>query len=98
EAFLHDNGYAAAAEREALLQEMDTAALRIAERLEAKAGRIGELGIDFGLTKQGRFFLIEVNPRPGRQMLKETAPDVRALSLRRNLEYAKFTTGYEYQL
>lgn len=96
EEFLRANGYAEEQERRALLDRLDLAALRISERLEHKAGRIGELGIDFGLTKQGHFYLIEINPRPGRQMLKETAPDVRALSLRRNLEYAKFTTGYEY--
>ncbi|TCP58936.1 YheC/D-like protein [Tumebacillus sp. BK434] len=91
---LQSNGFADAAVRSKLLDSLDEAAHSICRVLEAKAGRIGELGIDFGVTAEGRIYLIEVNPRPGRQMLKQTSPGVRALSLLRNLEYAKYTTGF----
>lgn len=92
---LKQHGYRNANDRRDLLRRMDEGALAIARALDQTSGQQSELGIDFGLTKQGRFYLIEVNPRPGRQMLKQTAPDTRALSLRRNLEYAKYTTGFQ---
>jgi glutathione synthase/RimK-type ligase-like ATP-grasp enzyme len=95
ESFLAKHGWREQAARAALLRQMDEGALRIAAALEEKAGRICELGIDFGLTRQGDVFLIEVNPRPGRGMLRETSADARLLSLRRNLEYAMYTTGYQ---
>jgi hypothetical protein len=94
ETFLQGHGYGKEKSRRELLEHFDQAAFRVAEVLEQKAGRIGEIGIDFGLTQQTRIFLIEVNPRPGRQMLKDTAPETRELSLRRNLEYAKLVTGF----
>jgi glutathione synthase/RimK-type ligase-like ATP-grasp enzyme len=95
--FLRSNGYREERERERLLEEIDQAALNIVTVLEQRNGRLGELGIDFGVTKRGDVYLIEVNPRPGRQMLKQTSLSIRALSLRRNLEYAKYTTGYQPQ-
>ncbi|ASS75548.1 hypothetical protein CIG75_11495 [Tumebacillus algifaecis] len=97
EDLLRQNGFRDESVRRALLQRIDTAALQICRTLEAQAGRIGELGIDFAVTMPGEVYLIEVNPRPGRQMLKQTSTQVRALSLMRNLEYAKYTTGFEPQ-
>lgn len=95
ETFLQKNGYRDVAERRRLLQEIDDAALTICRTLERNAGRIGELGLDFGVTKRGQVYLIEVNPRPGRQMLHDTSKELRRLSLQCNLEYAKTTTGYQ---
>ncbi|ARU62561.1 hypothetical protein CBW65_17515 [Tumebacillus avium] len=91
---LRENGFGDSAVRSRLLSQLDEAAEHICRVLEAKAGKIGELGIDFGVTAEGKIYLIEVNPRPGRQMLKQTSLEVRALSLLRNLEYAKYTTGF----
>ncbi|KEO84223.1 YheC/YheD family protein [Tumebacillus flagellatus] len=95
ETLLQKNGWGDATARRRLLEELDEAAFAICRTLERHAGRIGELGLDFGLTRQGNVYLIEVNPRPGRQMLLDTSPDLRRLSLLRNLEYAKSTTGYQ---
>lgn len=97
ESLLQQAGWSQEA-REQVVRELDAGALAIARALEAKAGRLGELGIDFAVTNDRRVFLIEINPRPGRQMLKLTAPATRELSLRRNLEYAKYTTGYGAEL
>jgi len=96
EKFLRQHGTPGSERHTDVLQRMDEAALEIAAVLEAKAGRIGELGIDFGLCEDGSVYLIEINPRPGRQMLKETSPKTRLLSLLRNLEYAKYVTGYRH--
>lgn len=94
ETFLKENGYAKEDRSREMLDRFDAAAFRVAEALEQKSGRIGEIGIDFGLTTQEKIYLIEVNPRPGRQMLKDTSPQTRSLSLRRNLEFAKLVTGF----
>lgn len=96
EDFLRQHGPLGARQHSDVLQSIDVAALEIAAVLEAKAGRIGELGIDFGLTADGSVYLIEINPRPGRRMLKDTSPQTRLLSLLRNLEYAKYVTGYRH--
>ncbi|PWK15515.1 YheC/YheD family protein [Tumebacillus permanentifrigoris] len=95
ETLLQKNGWRDPASRRRLLTEIDDAALAICRTLEENAGRIGELGLDFGITQQGAVYLIEVNPRPGRQMLLDTSPEARRLSLLRNLEYARSTTGYQ---
>jgi bifunctional DNA-binding transcriptional regulator/antitoxin component of YhaV-PrlF toxin-antitoxin module len=76
------------------IQQMDDLSLQIVNRLENKVGSMGELGIDFGLDKTGHPWLIEVNPRPGRKMLKMLDQKLRELSLRRPLEYAKYTVGF----
>nr|WP_236588208.1 YheC/YheD family protein [Tumebacillus amylolyticus] len=95
ETLLQKNGWPDLKSRRRLLQDLDDAALAICQTLETNTGRIGELGLDFGISKLGEVYLIEVNPRPGRQMLLDTSPDLRRLSLLRNLEYAKSTTGYQ---
>lgn len=79
-------------------QHMDHLALRIVRRIEEKIGILAELGIDFGVDRQGRPWLIEVNQNPGRKMLRILDPEVRALSLRRPLEYARYTVGFGDQV
>ncbi|WP_018133367.1 YheC/YheD family endospore coat-associated protein [Effusibacillus pohliae] len=86
-------GFAPARVR-ALIGEMDRLALQIAKRIERRKGEMGELGIDFAVDRGGRPWLIEVNPNPGRRMLKILDPAIRALSLRRALEYARYTAGF----
>lgn len=76
------------------IQQMDDLSLQVVNQLENKVGSMGELGIDFGLDKTGHPWVIEVNPRPGRKMLKMLDQKLRELSLRRPLEYAKYTVGF----
>lgn len=40
--------------------------------LEAKFGRLFELGIDIGIDKNGQCWLLEVNSKPGYQLIKKT--------------------------
>ncbi|MFC4766390.1 YheC/YheD family protein [Effusibacillus consociatus] len=77
-----------------VIDQMDALAVQIVRILEDHVGPLGELGIDFGLDRTGHPWLIEVNPNPGRKMLKILDPEVRALSLRRPLEYARYTAGF----
>lgn len=77
-----------------MIRATDNLAFLIVRRLEQHVGPMGELGIDFGLDREGCIWLIEVNPNPGRKMLKLLDPKVRALSLQRPLEYARYTVGF----
>jgi len=46
-----------------LIQEL---AAEIPEALEAHYGRLAELGIDFGVDRKGKVWILEVNSKPGR--------------------------------
>lgn len=77
------------------LRKLDVLAVRIAQELEKDHGNMGEIGIDFGIDKAGNPWIIEVNTRPGRKMLRILDSEIRELSLRRPLEYARYTIGFE---
>lgn len=51
----------------ALLDEIRTISLQVARAVQSFAPRAGELGIDLGVDLEGKVWLIEVNPKPGRQ-------------------------------
>ncbi|MDK8182287.1 YheC/YheD family protein [Paenibacillus sp. UMB4589-SE434] len=44
----------------------------IPEALEARHGRLAELGIDFGIDRSSRIWLLEVNSKPGRAVFEHT--------------------------
>lgn len=51
--------------RQCLLQ-IRKLAMKIPESLESHFGRLAELGIDFGVDRQGSVWVLEVNSKPGR--------------------------------
>nr|WP_231638566.1 YheC/YheD family protein [Paenibacillus sp. JCM 10914] len=59
--------------------------------LEESFGRLGELGIDFGVDPTGRVWLLEVNSKPGRQAFA-LAGDTRAarLAIEHPIRYARY--------
>ncbi|CQR54733.1 YheC/YheD family endospore coat-associated protein [Paenibacillus riograndensis] len=63
-----------------LLQELAGAAAYLSPLLEEACGRLGELGLDFGLDSAGRIFLLEANSKPGRTVFRLTG-DRRAARL-----------------
>ncbi|UOF89429.1 YheC/YheD family protein [Fodinisporobacter ferrooxydans] len=77
-----------------ILEEMDEIARSVAVAIDQKVGGVLELGVDLGVDRNGRIWIIEVNPRPGRKMLRLCQPEVRQLSLLRPLEYAKYAKGF----
>jgi glutathione synthase/RimK-type ligase-like ATP-grasp enzyme len=77
-----------------LIARMDRLAEQIAHCIEVEIGEIGEMGIDLAVDQQGDLWFIEVNPRPGRKMLRLLDGNVRLLSLLRPLEYAEYTIGF----
>lgn len=82
---------------ESVLQELDQVALRVARHLETKYGRFAEVGIDMAVQSDGRVFVFEANPTPGRRMLRSLGGDVRKLSLMCLVEYAMRATGLELE-
>ncbi|MFF2480619.1 YheC/YheD family protein [Paenibacillus sp. NPDC058071] len=73
-----------------LLAEIETLSILAAKQLESRFGRLAELGIDFGVDRIGRLWLLEANSRPGRSSF-ELAGDEEAarLSIERPLHYAR---------
>lgn len=79
---------------EELLQCMDDVALDVVRTLASQFGPFAELGIDMAVTEAGKIYIFEVNPTPGRRMLRQLSPGVRRLSLDSLLEYAVKATDY----
>ncbi|WP_312118457.1 YheC/YheD family endospore coat-associated protein [Brevibacillus reuszeri] len=52
-------------------RECHTMAHLIAQTLEEKFGRMMEFGLDIGVDVSGRAWLIEVNPKPGREVFRQ---------------------------
>ncbi|MDI3256320.1 MAG: YheC/YheD family protein [Kyrpidia sp.] len=55
---------------------------------------LAELGIDLVFDVNSRWWVLDVNPRPGRLTLKRIDPGLRQLSIRKPFEYVKYATGY----
>lgn len=80
-----------AAER--LYRKIHTISGHTAKNLEGSFGRLGELGMDFGIDQSGKPWLLEVNTKPGREAFRQIG-DAAALklSIERPLRYARFLT------
>lgn len=65
--------------------------LNVYHGMEKSYGTFGEIGIDFGMDKDGKLWLIECNARSGKAHVKETKNEKAILKAFLNpLEYAKF--------
>lgn len=59
--------------------------------LESSFGRLGELGIDFGIDREGKVWLLEVNSKPGREAFKQTGEQPAATKAIENpLHYTRY--------
>lgn len=59
-------------------------------------GTVGELGLDLGISRNRRVWLIEANSKPFLQMTREAgSAQTLALSVRRPLQFAKHLAAYE---
>lgn len=80
-------------EMDATLQELDDVALTVARTLRDRYGDFAELGVDMSLRTDGGVALFEVNPTPGRRMLRALDGNPRELSLLCLIEYVIRATG-----
>ncbi|MGW8956473.1 YheC/YheD family endospore coat-associated protein [Paenibacillus sp. NPDC055715] len=74
-----------------IIGQMMALSLTITGALEERYGRLGELGIDYGIDRSGNIWLLEVNSRPGRASFFQTRqPECAFRSVNRPLEYARY--------
>lgn len=63
----------------------------IPEFLESRFGRLAELGIDFGVDKQGSVWVLEVNSKPGRSSFSRIGePECARKSFDNPIQYARY--------
>lgn len=74
-------------ESDRTLRRMDDVAKRVVTTLAKKYGPFAEVGIDLALTEDGDIYIFEMNPTPGRRMLRSLDPGLHRLSLETLLEY-----------
>jgi glutathione synthase/RimK-type ligase-like ATP-grasp enzyme len=78
-------------EAAAIAADLKRLAVRVPETLEAQHGRLVELGIDFGVDRSGRIWLIEVNSKPGRAaFVRIGSPQTWRTAVESPLRYARF--------
>lgn len=99
---LHGGGTAARADRflrvqyggsaaERIMRDLREAAALLPPLLEASCGRLGELGLDFGVDPAGRIWLLEANSKPGRTAFTLTGDTEAARRSAENpLSYARY--------
>lgn len=71
-----------------LVVQLDEIAIVVAQLARERFGPYAELGLDLAVSEDGRVYFIELNPTPGRKMLRRLDPEVHRLSLQALLEYA----------
>jgi glutathione synthase/RimK-type ligase-like ATP-grasp enzyme len=72
-------------------REAEQFGVQVAQYLEQSYGRLCELALDLAIDKQGRVWLLEVNPKPSREVFIETG-DTKTYqrAITRPLEYAMY--------
>ncbi|CAM4115807.1 YheC/YheD family protein [Paenibacillus alkaliterrae] len=82
---------------ERLIEQIHTISKQTADRLENHFGRFAELGLDFGIERSGRIWLIEANSKPGRSSFRKIGDHAAELSsIERPLLYARFLSRRLY--
>lgn len=76
---------------EEIISTINTLGVKMPEALDRELGRFGELGLDLGVDKDGKVWLIEANSKPGRTVfLRIRAIDLRRASIMRPMQYCKY--------
>ncbi|UFJ42700.1 YheC/YheD family protein [Brevibacillus humidisoli] len=79
-----------------IIRECHQLAHQTASTVEGHFGRMMELGLDIGIDVIGRVWLIEINPKPGRDIFREMGqPDLYKLAVQRPLQFALFLTSQQ---
>lgn len=74
-----------------IIQDIRDLSAQLPSLLEEGFGRLGELGIDFGVDTKGRIWILEVNSKPGRRAFTLTGDGHAArLSVEHPIQYARY--------
>lgn len=80
---------------QAIMEKTDFLSLETARTLEGTLGPIGEMGIDIGIDRNRRIWLIEVNLKPARKIFSLMKDyDTRIHSVERPIEYSIHLAGF----
>jgi hypothetical protein len=89
EAFLA--GQFGAGRAEAIMGKLRVLSGQIPEALEQHHGRLAELGLDFGIDRDGHIWILEVNSKPGRSVFTYLQDDnARMNALLNPIRYTRF--------
>jgi glutathione synthase/RimK-type ligase-like ATP-grasp enzyme len=81
---------------EQVLQSIHSLSLAIARTLEQGHGPLLELGLDFGVDRSGRVWLLEANSRPGRSsFLRMGNRQVRTAAIANPIRYARYALNQQ---
>ncbi|MFY0542522.1 YheC/YheD family protein [Brevibacillus sp. H7] len=76
---------------EAIVAECRELAFQTVEKLERHYGPMMEFGFDIGIDVDGRPWIIEINPKPGRDIFRKLGqPELYRTAVRRPMEYALY--------
>ncbi|GJM71157.1 hypothetical protein HMSSN036_33730 [Paenibacillus macerans] len=74
-----------------VVQTIRHLSLRVPEYLESRFGRLAELGLDFGVDREGRVWILEVNSKPGRTSFFRIGDPISARkSIENPISYARY--------
>ncbi|MCR8657949.1 YheC/YheD family endospore coat-associated protein [Paenibacillus endoradicis] len=75
----------------AVQAEVNYLSIEIASYLDSYISALCELAIDIAIDREGQIWIIEINPKPAREVFKEIGNlEVYKTAIRRPLEYAKY--------
>lgn len=75
----------------AVQDEVHQISIEIASYLEMRYFTLCELAIDIAIDREGQIWIIEINPKPAREVFKEIGNhEMYRTAIRRPLEYAKY--------
>jgi len=79
------------AQHQGIMEKIYSLGLGIPQALDRELGRFGELGLDLGVDRDGKVWLIEANSKPGRMVfVRIKARDLRRTSILRPMQYCKY--------
>lgn len=73
-----------------LLERIREASGTIVARLEQMYGRFAELGLDYGIDRDGWLWFLEANTKPGRASMAEAGEDAMSDAVNNPLAYARY--------
>ncbi len=75
-------------------EQIDQLAEAVAVTLDEHLGNFGEMGLDVGVDKNNKIWLIEVNSKPSRKVFPPGDKVLKARSIRLPMEYAVYWAGF----
>jgi hypothetical protein len=72
-----------------LLREVRRCSIVIVDKLEQTFGRFAEIGLDYGIERNGKLWFLEANTKPGRAAMDSAGQEASILAAEQPLVYAK---------